>query len=238
MTDPDTRAELGRLEAARSRDRVVGLMIIIAAFVAGLAMSLWAKGKTRPELPEPPAPPTLGGIVGYPNAVDILSSLPGARAVTKRTLLRNIWAEGVKSDGTLDLNDITGRARYTFQSLEGEGPQPAREPGTLPRRHYCGKQTVHLKKEGLVADPDVTDYPCPSQTLDPLPEPPRCGFAEVWAHAIKSGAPRERMARIEYYRAKAGPAWRFEIPGTPHKFALYGDCGRQLDEAEAFTVAP
>lgn len=238
MTEPDTKALLAEIEAQRSRDRVVGLMIVVVAFVVSIALSLWAKRASRPEIAEPPPPPTTGGIVGFPNAVDVVGSLAGARAVTKRNLLRNIWAEGVKSDGTLDLNDVSGRARYTFQSLEGEGPQPPREPGTLPRRHYCGKQTVHLKKEGLVADPDVTDYPCPTQLLDPLPEPPRCGFGEVWAHAIKNGAPRNRMARIEYYRAKAGPAWRFEIPGTPHKFALYGDCGRQLEEAEAFTVAP
>ncbi len=237
MTEPET-AILAEIEAHRRRDRVVGLMIVLVAFVASIALSLWAKRASKPEVAAPPAPPTTGGVVGFPNAVDVVGSLQGARAVTSRKILRNIWAEGVKSDGIIDLNGVSGRARYTFQSLAGDGPQPTREPGTLPRRHYCGKQTVHLKKEGLLADPDVTDYPCPSQVLDPLPEPPRCGFAEVWAHAIKQGAPRDRMARIEYYRAKAGPAFRFEIPGTAHKFVLYGDCGRELDETEAFTVAP
>ena len=237
MTEPET-AILAEIEAHRRRDRVVGLMIVLVAFVASIALSLWAKRASKPEVAAPPAPPTTGGVVGFPNAVDVVGSLHGARALTPAEILRNIWAEGVKSDGIIDLNDVSGRARYTFQSLEGDGPQPAREPGTLPRRHYCGKQTVHLKKEGLIADPDVTDYPCPSQVLDPLPEPPRCGFAEVWAHAIKQGAPRNRMARIEYYRAKAGPAFRFEIPGTAHKFVLYGDCGRELDETEAFSVAP
>lgn len=237
MTEPVT-ASLAEIEAHRRRDRVVGLMIVLVAFVGSIALSLWAKRASKPEVAAPPAPPTTGGIVGFPDAVDVVGSLQGARAVTSRKILRNIWAEGVRSDGNIDLNDVSGRARYTFQSLQGDGPQPAREPGTLPRRHYCGKQTVHLKKEGLVADPDVTDYPCPSQVLDPLPEPPRCSFAEVWAHAIKQGAPRNRMARIEYYRAKAGPAFRFEIPGTASKFVLYGDCGRELDEAEAFTAAP
>lgn len=238
MSEPDLTALLAEVEAARRRDRVIGLMVIVVAFMAGIGLSLWAKKASRPEVAVPPPPPTTGGIVGFPNAVDVVGSLSGARAVTQRKILRSIWAEGVKSDGSIDVNAISGRARYMFQSLEGEGPQPAREPGTLPRRHYCGKQTVHLKKEGLIADPDVTDYPCPTAVLDPLPEPPRCGLKEVWAHAIKQGAPSDRMARIEYYRAKAGPAWRFEIPGTTHKFALYGDCGRQLDEDEAFTAAP
>jgi hypothetical protein len=45
------------------------------------------------------------------------------------------------------------------------------------------------------------------------------------------------MARIEYYRSRVGPAWKFELPGTPHKYSLYGDCGRELSEAEA-TAAP
>jgi hypothetical protein len=237
MEPADPRALLRELDAARRKDRVIGLMILVVAFAVGLALSLWAKRASRPEAAEPPGPPTTEGIVGYPSSVDVIRSLGAARAVTKRNLLRNIFAEGVKSDGTIDLGEGPGRARFTFQSNEGEGPQPMREPGTLPRRHYCGKQTVHLRKEGLVADPDITDYPCPQQLLDPLPEP-RCGFAEVWAHAARQGAPRDRMARIEYYRSKAGPAWRFELPGSPHRFSLYGDCGRQLDENEAVNVAP
>ena len=40
-------------------------------------------------------------------------------------------------------------------------------------------------------------------------------------------------ARVEYYRAKVGPAWRFELPGTPHRFSLYGDCERKLTPVEA-----
>ena len=237
MTEADPRDLLFDLDVARRRDRVVGLVILVAAFAAGLGISAWAKRASRPEVAEPPGPPTTQGVVGYPASVDVVRTLPSARHSTKRQLLRNIFAEGVKSDGSIDLGEGPGRARYTFQSDEGKGPQPAREPGTLPRRHYCGKQTVHLRKEGLVADPDITDYPCPQLQTDPLPEP-RCGFAEIWAHALAQGAPRERMARIEYYRSKAGPAWRFELPGSPHRFSLYGDCGRQLDENDAVNLSP
>lgn len=228
---------LREAQAHRRRDRAIGLFILILSFAGGLALSLWAKRQSRPELAEPPGPPTTAGLAGFPSSVDVIKSLGAARAVTKRPILRNIWAEGVKSDGTLDLGEGPGRARYTFQSLEGQGAQPEHEPGTLPRRHYCGKQTVHLRKEGLVADPDITDYPCPPQITDPLPEP-RCGFAEVWAFAARQGAPKNRMARIEYYRARVGPAWRFELPGTSTRFALYGDCGRQIDEADAVAVTP
>jgi len=237
MTDADPAIQLREIDAARRKDRVGGLVIVVLAFAFGMALSLWAKRASRPELAEPPGPPSTAGLVGYPSEVDVIKSLNAARQMTKRTLLRNISAEAVKSDGTVDLSEGPGRARYAFQSPQGHGPQPPREPGTLPRRHYCGKQTVHLRKEGLVADPDITDYPCPTALLDPLPEP-RCGFAQIWAHAIRTGAPRNRLARIEYYRSKAGPAWRFELPGTEHRFALYGDCVRQLAEAEAVTVSP
>lgn len=237
MGEADPFIELREIEAARKRDRVLGLFVVILAFGIGMALSLWAKKASRPELAEPPGPPSTSGVVGYPGEVDVIKSLAGARQMTKRTLLRNIFAEGVRSDGTLDVSEGPGRARYVFQSPQGQGPQPPREPGTLPRRHYCGKQTVHMRKEGLSADPDVTDYPCPTILLDPLPEP-RCGFAQIWGHAIRNGAPKNLMARIEYYRARGGPAWRFEIPGTEHRFALYGDCARQLDENEAAAVNP
>jgi hypothetical protein len=55
---------------------------------------------------------------------------------------------------------------------------------------------------------------------------------------VSRGAPREQLAKIEYYRAQAGPAWRFELPGTPHRFSLYGDCGRELNETEAAGFVP
>jgi hypothetical protein len=237
MVETDPQTELAEIDTARRKDRVAGLLVVIVAFALGMGVSLWAKRASRPELAEPPGPPSTDGIAGFPSDVDVIKSLPAARNMTKRTLLRNIYAEGVRSDGTVDLGEGPGRARYTFQSTQGDGPQPPREPGTLPRRHYCGKQTVHLRKEGLVADPDVTDYPCPTVLLDPLPEP-RCTFQQIWAQAIRDGAPRNRMARIEYYRSKAGPAWRFELPGTDHRFALYGDCARKLTDAEAAQLIP
>jgi hypothetical protein len=235
LITPGLNREVVRVEAERKRDRVIGLSILIVAFAIGLGISLWAKKKSRPEVAEPPGPPTTGGIVGFPTNVDTLKSLNGARAVTRRRLLRNVTIEGVRSDGSIDLTEGPGRARYVFQSAEGEGAQPPREPGSLPRRHYCGKQTVHLRSEGFVADPDITDYPCAPAHTDALPEP-RCSLSEVWAHAIRAGAPRNRMARIEYFRSRSGPAWKFELPGTPHKYALYGDCGRELSEAEAAVI--
>jgi hypothetical protein len=224
-------------EARRRRDRAIGLVIISVTFAIALAVSWWARRASRPELSKPPAPPTTAGIVGFPKAVDPVKSLPAARKITERSILRGITAEGVSSDGTVDVTSKSGRIRYVFQSSPGAGPQPKRPPGTLPRRPYCGKQTVHLRAKGLYDDPDVPGYPCSPQHYDELPEP-RCSMKDVWQHAIAKGAPKDHRARIEYYRAHAGPAWRFDLPGTPYRFSLYGDCGRELKGADATTIFP
>jgi hypothetical protein len=237
MDDRAPDAVAADVQAARRRDRLVGLFIIVVAFFVALAISWWAKIASRPEPIEPPGPPTIEGLHGFPQNVDPIGALPAARKITKRRLLRGIVMESVKSTGAIDVSTGAGRARYSFQSAPGEGPQPPREPGTLARRPYCGKQVVHLRKEGLVADPDIPPYPCPAQPADPLPEP-RCSLREIWARALARGAQPERLARIEYYRSRAGPAWRFEIPGSQHHFSLYGDCGRELDASEATGTVP
>jgi len=221
----------------RGRDRMLGLVVVAAAFMVCLALSLWAKEKSRPETSEPPGPPTAQGIVGYPNAVDAVATLSSARKLTKRPILRGIVLDGVQSDGTIDVSEGPGRVRYTFQSVAGQGAQPAREPGTLPKRITCGKQNVVLRKEGLVAEADQADYPCAGDAIEPLPDP-QCSPREIWRQAHKRHVPRDRGAHIEYYRAKAGPAWRFEISGTPHHFTLYGDCKRELSGAETHGSVP
>jgi hypothetical protein len=225
------------LELERRRDRVAGTVIVVAGFVASLGISLWAKHASRPEVSAPPGPPTTEGLANFPDHVDPGASLAGARKLTRRPMLRGIVAEGVKSDGTVDLSEGPGRVRYTFQSPAGHGPQPLREPGTLPRQLYCGKQSVLLRKEGLVAERDKPDSGCVSRHIEPLPDP-QCSFKQVWAEALKEGAPGDRFARIEYFRARSGPAYRFEIAGTKHRFTLHGDCERRLNGADSANVAP
>jgi hypothetical protein len=38
---------------------------------------------------------------------------------------------------------------------------------------------------------------------------------------------------MEYYRSKAGPAWRMSLPGGRFQLALSGDCQRELTRDEA-----
>lgn len=200
-------------------------MIVAAAFLFCLAVSLWAKEKSEPETSEPPGPPTVQGVVGYPKAVDAVESLKAARALTRRAGLRGIVLDGVGPDGLLDLTQPATRARYAFQSEAGEGPQPPREPGTLPKRVTCGKQNIVLRSGGMVAEPDQADYPCAPGGPEVLPEP-QCSARLLWKLARRHHIPTDGPAHMEYYRSKAGPAWRFEIPGTPHRFSVYGDCKR------------
>jgi hypothetical protein len=215
----------------------MGLLIVGTAFLAGLCISWWARSVSAPEESLPPAAPTTVGLVGFPHRVDPLASLDGARALTRRADLHGIAAWGVQSDGTVDTAVGGHRVRYAFASARGEGPQPPRPPGTLPKRAFCGRQNVHVKTEGMVADPDQVTAVCLPQNSEPLPTP-RCGPKQLWQVALRRGAPPDRQANIEYFRAGAGPAWRFSIPGTPQTFVLYGDCVRELTGADAFGSAP
>lgn len=224
-------------EAPRRRDRVVGLLIVAIAFCGSLCLSWWAEQVSRPEVPQPPAPATSVGLGGFPKNVDPLAVLPLARERTPRNLLRGIVVEGVGADGTVDVAHGVGSIRYSFQSPPGEGPQPPREPGTLPRRRYCGKQVVSVTQAGIGAERDQSAAGCASQPLPALPEP-TCGPKELWAHAIRAGAPDDRHARVEYYSSQVGPAWRFDLPQSRYRFSLGADCRRELSVQQASSLGP
>lgn len=247
--DAETRSEprpvmeiLGAKEAAppgpaRKKDRLAGLLLVAVTFLGTLCLAWWAKTSTVPTTSRAPEPPTTQGIVGWPNAVDPIKNLAVARQRTERSELRGIVMEHVKSDGTVDTTKL-GRVRYSFQSKPGEGPQPPLDAGRL-RTPYCGKQWVRIKKEGIQEDEDRAKSRCPSKGLDALPDPPRCSPKQVWDYAVSKGAPKDRTARLEYYMARAGPAWRFHMVGkNRQRFTLYGDCGRELKGAEAVGSVP
>jgi len=234
--NPAQSPDPARLARHRQLDRLRGLVIVGLTFVLCLLISVWAKRRSLPVLSVPPGPPSPVGVVGFPNAVDAVKTLARARQISQRNLLRSFSADGVKSDGTIDVSAPNGRIRYSFQSDAGEGPEPPRQPDTLARHPYCGRQTINVHKDGIVAEPDAADAICAPHPTDPLPEP-HCSLADVWAHALTRGVPKERTAHIEYYRANAGPAWRFEAAHARGRFTLYGDCQRELDAKEAVSVA-
>jgi hypothetical protein len=236
VAPPPQDEALSRELRVRRRDKILGLTIVGVTFLVSLALSIWAKHASRPETSAPPGPPTTVGVAGYPYRVDVVGTLAAARAATKRSLLRGIITDGVRSDGSIDVSEGPGRARYVFQSAPGRGPQPpAAGPGA--RGIYCGRQEVHLRSEGLVAVPDQASVPCPGRVIEPLPDP-QCSLATIWQHALKKGIPGDRLARIEYFRANGGPAWRFDVRDGGKRFVLYGDCRRELKGSAATSQAP
>jgi len=231
MQEPTASNPESEIVVRRRRDRVSGLLIISLAFCATLSISWWAKLQAAPQLAPPPPPPSAEGLAGFPNEVDPVQALEVARSKTPREQLRGFVIEGASTKGTIDANK-SGQVRYVFQSAPGQGPQPRRAGEGPPRQYFCGKQTVRIGRHGVAVDPDVPAVSCSEMPVEPLPDP-RCGPTELWKHALDQGAPPDRLAHIEYYRSRVGPAWRFSIPGTRYNFSLYGDCGRELDPREA-----
>ncbi|HEU5076355.1 MAG TPA: hypothetical protein VFU02_19320 [Polyangiaceae bacterium] len=223
--------------AARRKDKLRGLVIIGGTFVACILLSVWGKEQAEPEESLPPRPPTTEGIAGWPNKVDPFAALPLARSISQRDLLRGIVAEHVDPEGTVDFEKGAGTVRYSFQSEPGHGPQPPRDPGRVPPRSYCGKQSVNIRRHGIVADPDVPAFPCQLKARDSLPNP-ECTTKQIWDYAITQGVPKGKPARIEYFSAQSGPAYRFTVPGTQHRVVVASDCKTELKSREAHGGVP
>ena len=223
--------------AARRKDKLRGLVIIGVTFVACVLVSVWGKEKAEPEESLPPRPPTTEGLTGWPDKVDPFAAVALARRVGQRDLLRGIVAEHVASDGTVDFKQAGGTVRYSFQSEPGHGPQPPRDPGKIPPRSYCGKQNVHIRRHGLVADPDVPAFPCPAKPRESLPDP-QCSTKQIWDFALSREVPAKKPARIEYYAARSGPAYRITVSGTHQRLTLAADCKTELKNPEALGGVP
>lgn len=219
------------------RDKVAGFSIIFVAFGAALVISWKASEAVKPNVAPEPAPPTREGLAGYPGQVDPLATLSVAQGLTEREQLRRIIATGVAPDGTVDLQQASASIRYDFDSAQGEGPEAPRPAGTVRPVHYCGRQTVHVKHDGIFADPDQPRAACRANIGEPLPEP-RCNPQRLWALARERGAPATGAATVEYFRAHEGPAWRFSLPEAKVNFTVFGDCERELKGKAARPVAP
>src|ERR1041385_1903933 len=191
-------------EGDRKKDQRMGVLIVGVAFAAGLSISWWARTKSSPAGIAERSPPITDGVSGFPHKTDPVAALDRARSPSPRTQPRGRAMWGVSSDGTVDVSEAGHRIRYVFGSARGEGPQPPRPPGTLPRRDFCGKQNVHITADGMSADPDQPSYPCNAQRAEPLPDP-RCSTKALWQEAIRPGAPADRKASIEDYSSQAAP---------------------------------
>ncbi|HXS19249.1 MAG TPA: hypothetical protein VN764_18755, partial [Polyangiaceae bacterium] len=135
------------LSISRRRDRVYGLAIIVLAFGGCMGLSVWGMRFSTPRPAPKPLPASPEGITGFPNAVRPFDLVERARGLTVRERFRGFEAKGIQADGTMDVSQAGASLRLAFQSAQGRGPQPVRQPGTLPSRRFCGTQSVILNQK-------------------------------------------------------------------------------------------
>ncbi len=193
---------------SRKKDAAMGLSIICVAFVGCMLFSLWARDAALSKPAPPPGLP-VKDLPGFPDEVRALELLPYARQMSVRALLQGFVAERVKPDGTLDFTKKKTSLRFSFQSAPGRGPQPPRQGGTLPVRTYCGRQSVVVGSKGMNTREDNPTVSCPRNDPRQLPVMSQCTLEDVWKTAKRHKFKRNRPARIEYYRSRSGPAYRF-----------------------------
>jgi hypothetical protein len=61
----------------------------------------------------------------------------------------------------------------------------------------------------------------------------------IWDFMIQErGAPQGKLAHIEYYMSKVGPAYRFTLPGTQHRVSIADDCRTVLSSKDGLGGVP
>ena len=223
MTEPRASAPPTDDQAFR-RDRMWGLVIIVMAFGASLGLSVWSHRAVQPPSVDNPSGVT-DGVVGWPSAVHAVRSLPAARRLSPWPTLSSITVSGVRSAGTLDVEN-KGHVRYIF---EGPPEDPADKPGA---ETLCPLQVVTLGVPGLVADRAVTDRRCPKPPPVPLPDP-KCGPGDVWEFALDKGYTPDSLANLHYYRSVSRPAWSFRLQLGNSAFSVDAQCEMELSPKQA-----
>src|SRR5690606_3993056 len=137
-----------------------------------------------------------------PEEVRPFEILPAVRDATERQLFQGFVAEGMRRDGSVDLSKKGNSLRFAFQDQRGRGAQPAREGGTLPLRTFCGRQSVVVLADGLVAREDQPEVPCRHPEPRELPLPTTCRLQDAWKIAKQQGLRVSKPAVVEYYRSK------------------------------------
>lgn len=199
----------GPIPSGRPRlaDAAAGLLIIVLSFAGSMLYSLWARDAAIAPPAAAPGPPRRD-FPGFPARVRPFEVLDVARGLTVRQLFQGFVAEGMTSEGTIDLTLKKNSLRFSFQDQKGRGPQPYREGGTLPIRTYCGRQSVVADSRGMVAQEDIPNVPCSRPEPRELPTVASCRIEDVWKVAKRHDFRLNKPARVEYFRAKGGPAYR------------------------------
>ena len=215
------------------RDPILGLGIVVAAFLGSLGISVVARDAAvarRPATPQEAA----SRLYGWPHRVDPIRALGDARALSRFDALETIVATAVKADGTVDLK-VNGSVRYV---LGGKRYAASVRPDAMPsksRTQRCSRQTVRLGRDGLLAAPEREHQKCSEAEQWRLPEP-ACDMAQIWRLAAAEGVPTNTVARIEYRRASDGPRWKFRSEDGRHHLEISQDCTRRIERSNKRTL--
>jgi hypothetical protein len=161
----------------------------------------------------------VGGRSDGVKIVDLDGELPRATETAKRYVsdpeLYKIVADHVASSGIADLATYHGQVKYGFLA----GPRKA-TPGT--NHADCA---VDIRYRAMTMIYDETPYDG-TACRERMPGPPRCTVREVWAEAIRRGAPQNGLAEIRFEmrtpsfntgEIRSKPLWHFAITVAERK---------------------
>jgi hypothetical protein len=183
------------------------------------------------------------GTQGVKVAVDVSRDLAAARREARGMLpdpvLTSISADLVNPQGVVDLVKYDGSmVTYGFASPSrtavpapvGTGPIGAPQP--TPQYANCSVSIRYLKDR-------VKTYSRSGRGTQTCGEPiptgaPHCSAADVWAEAIRRGAPTNALASLRFSMPAQGsakttvahhdPTWSFSIAGTAFNYTIPDDC--------------
>jgi hypothetical protein len=194
-------------------------------------------GNTKPETRTVP---------GNANAFDPIAAFEAVKTFAGSNVqLVSIEASQVRRDGTLDLTASYRPAPYVTYRFVRAVARPTNAPpvgagGTRdgpwfetitidayePGQHRRVKQTTASHRrtytyvnEGMTR---AIGEPSTGSDIERIVAAPRCSLVELWAIAIKSGAPQQAVARINY----DAKGYRFSISGTKLNLAFDATCQR------------
>ncbi len=159
-----------------------------------------------------------------------------ARRAGSGAELVQLSAHGVRSDGTVDLEQDTFRATvdYYFERTAAK-PDDAPPVGAGGAEHWHQRIQIELRRAGHAGEEtdehgtrqvttkglrQIVSGPESGPVRDAVLPPPRCSFADLWEHASARGAPSGAVATIRYI----GDGYELSIAGTDVSVRFSVDC--------------
>jgi hypothetical protein len=178
---------------------------------------------------------------GEKSVVDISRDILDAEREAHKTLpdpvLSAINADLVDPKGIADLTQYPGRVSYVFVSPSRSAvaaPIPTGPIGAPAPQVKYDDCAVSIRYEKNRLKTYTTQGRGAVSCGEPLPGPPHCSVADVWAEAIYRGAPQNALASLRLAMrdvrlsneksSRHMAAWRFSIAGTVIDYTIPDAC--------------